>query len=283
MASQESPQPPCAGTGIGSLHRAVVRYTVLVVMATVFAVAINVAVALGPTAPPESIVATGAVSSDVAASTLPSATAIIGTSVNGRPIALYSFGSGTRRVLLVGGMHGNEYGADVAEKFVIYLAANPSAVPSGTALDVVACANPDGRAAGRRTNAHNVDLNRNFPSHNWSRHGAGGGASAGIRPDSEPETRALVSLMAQNRYARVIALHSKGGLIDYDGKGGWTLAKRIGRAAHVRVVRLAAFHRYHGSLGKYVPEKLHAPVATWELASRKLTYRVRVGLLAAIR
>lgn len=208
---------------------------------------------------------------------------MIGASLRGRAIACYSFGSGERRVLVIGGIHGNEFGSSVADKLVAFLAENPSAIPRGTVVDVVAHANPDGIAVRRRTNAHNVDLNRNFPSRNWTRRGAGGGASAGARPASEPETRALLSLLAAHRYVRVISLHSRGPLLDYDGPGGWTLAHRVSRASHVRVVRLAGLRHYHGSLGNYVPEKLHAPVLTWELSNRQLGYRVRGGLLAAIR
>ena len=76
---------------------------------------------------------------------------------------------GSRRVLIVGGIHGNEYGIPVAEAFLRYVRTHPSIVPSGTELDIITCANPDGRARNRRTNAHNVDLNRNFPARNWNR------------------------------------------------------------------------------------------------------------------
>jgi predicted deacylase len=204
----------------------------------------------------------------------------IGYSVQGRPIVVETFGVGPRHILLLAGIHGNEYGTPIAEAFLRYVRTHPSVVPSGTQFDVIAIANPDGRARNRRTNARNVDLNRNFPSRNWNRTKGTGGASPGSGPGSEPETKALVGLLASQRYARVISLHSKGGLIDWDGAGGWTLAKRMGKAAHTRVVRLPA---YHGSMGSYVPKRYRVPIITWELSRKTINNNIREGLLSALR
>ena len=197
-----------------------------------------------------------------------------------KAIVLETFGTGARRILLMGGIHGDEYGAPIAEAFVRYLRAHPSAVPAGTELDVLACAIPDGRAADRRTNAHNVDLNRNFPASNWSTTPGLSGASPGTHPESEPETVVLIGLMDARRYGRVIRLHSAGGLLDWDGPGGWTIAKNISRASGVRMLQLTA---YHGSMGTYMPEHYHIPIVTWELSRPTFDAGIRSGLLAALR
>jgi murein peptide amidase A len=209
-----------------------------------------------------------------------SPTRSVGLTVRGRAIVLETFGSGPRHILLVGGIHGNEYGGPVTAKFAAYLRAHPSVIPSGTQVDVIANANPDGTARGRRGNAHNVDINRNFPSRNWSRKRGQGGTSPGARPGSEPETKALLSVLASGNYIRVVSMHSRGGILDYDGAGGWTLARRMSRASRVPVHRLGS---YHGSMGSYVPQTYHKPLVTWELNSRTLTTRVRAGMLAALR
>ena len=206
----------------------------------------------------------------------------VGRSVKGRPIVVVSFGSGPRRVLFVGGVHGDEFGTDVANELVAYLKTHPAAVPVGSTIDIVPCANPDGFAAGRRTNARGVDINRNFPT-GWRRSTVYGLALAGSRPASEPETRALIALLAARRYTRVVALHSAGGLIDFDGPGGLTLADRIGRAAGLPVVHLATLRGYTGSMGDYVPAKYGIPNITWELKGRSLTPPVLAGLLTAMQ
>jgi hypothetical protein len=79
---------------------------------------------------------------------------------------------------------------------------------------------------------------------------------------------------------RVVSMHSRGGILDWDGPGGYTLAKRMSRKSHVRLHRLG--HR-PGSMGTYVPQRHHIPIVTWELSRRSLTTRVRAGLLAALR
>ena len=50
---------------------------------------------------------------------------VIGRSVQHRAIVVARFGSGARRLLVVGGVHGNEYGTAVAARFAAYLAAHP--------------------------------------------------------------------------------------------------------------------------------------------------------------
>lgn len=70
----------------------------------------------------------------------------IGRSVEGRPIEAATFGSGRCRVLYLGGVHGHEYGADVAEQLAHYLADHPGKVPRGLELHVIRCLNPGGRA-----------------------------------------------------------------------------------------------------------------------------------------
>jgi hypothetical protein len=92
-----------------------------------------------------------------------------------------------------------------------------------------------------------------------------------------------MGLLAKRRYTRVIALHSAGGLIDFDGPGGAGLARRIARAASLPVVHLAALRTYTGSLGRYVSAKYAIPNITWELVSGRLTSRVMAGVRAAIR
>jgi len=205
----------------------------------------------------------------------------VGVSVLGRSILAASFGSGERRVLVIGGIHGSEFGSDVAEQFAAWLAANPGAIPSGTRVDVVACANPDGRAAGKKGNAHGVNLNGNFPSSNWKQQRYLT-STAGPSPGSEPETQALINLL-DGGYVRVVSLHSQGGIIDYDGPGGEALAKQVSSASGLPVKKLGPPQAYAGSLGTYVPEHFGIPVLTVELLSRTMTSAVQAGLLTSVR
>jgi murein peptide amidase A len=115
----------------------------------------------------------------------------IGHSVQGRPIRPVVLGHGSRTLLVVGCIHGNEPAG-----MAITAALLRSRPLPGTRIVVVPTVNPDGcRALGTRGNAHGVDLNRNFPS-NWARIGRRGSFQwSGPRPLSEPESRYFVALV----------------------------------------------------------------------------------------
>ncbi len=145
---------------------------------------------------------------------------VIGYSVQGRQINVYSFGQGEVHYLIVAGIHGGYEGntVDLANQFMVYLSDHPDTVPSGSTLYVIPDMNPDavarGRNAGARVNANGVDLNRNFPSLNWvadwdhsncwNERPTTGGPSAG----SEPETKAVMNFIRPRHIQAMISYHS---------------------------------------------------------------------------
>ena len=89
-------------------------------------------------------------------------------------------------------------------------------IPANVAFHFIPTINPDGNAADTPRNAHNVDLNRNWDTFDWTANpeqpegtvrGAGGSG-----PHSEPETQNLanylLSLKHQNPDLRVVLWHS---------------------------------------------------------------------------
>lgn len=143
----------------------------------------------------------------------------IGMSVRGRAISSYSFGSGASTVLYTGAIHGSESSTrSLMLRWIDELEANPRSIPVGVTVVVIPSINPDGVAAGTRTNARNVDLNRNFATSDWKSDvttvtndpfPGGGGAS----PLSEPESRAIAQYVAQVKPRLVLSYHSIGGLL----------------------------------------------------------------------
>ena len=173
-----------------------------------------------------------------------------GTSVEGRPLAVQRIGNGPVAVLLIGGLHtGVEDNTRVlAEQLATYLREQPHVIPANVSVYVVTTANPDGTARRIRTNAHGVDLNRNWPSDNWSarachpqsgcRDGLGG-----VAPLSEPETRALYELIVALRPEVTIAYHAAANTVE---------ANEAGRGDHYgRVYAGAAAYPYTGEWGAY--------------------------------
>ena len=127
---------------------------------------------------------------------------VIGRSVQGRPITAYLVGDPTARrtALLLGQMHGDEKAGIATANAVIK---GPRI--TGLRLWVVPTLNPDGNAAGTRTNAHGVDLNRNF-AHRWART-AKGSTYGGPASFSEPESRALRDFIRSQQPARIVSVH----------------------------------------------------------------------------
>ena len=212
----------------------------------------------------------------------------IGRSHLGRPITVTQLGAGSRRLLIVGGVHGNESGTAVAGQFVAYLLAHPEALPSGARIDVVACANPDGYARRTRGNARSVDLNRNLPTANWRRklsalnEPGGPGLTGGAGPGSEPETKALLAYLRRG-FAVVVSLHSRAGILDCTGPGAGALGRRMSALCGLPVSKLWYDRYITGSLGRYVPERYRRPIVTAELLSADLGSGMRAALLAAAR
>jgi murein tripeptide amidase MpaA len=159
--------------------------------------------------------------------------AVIGSSVLGREIEAYTYGSGATHLVFVGGIHGGYEWNSVllAYRFMDYLEVYPDIVPEGVRVSVIPALNPDGVYAvtgvdGRfrvddvpdgvtfggaeRFNARGVDLNRNFdckwqPESSWR----GAAVSAGASAFSEPEAVALRDFVHAEEPDAVIFWHSQ--------------------------------------------------------------------------
>lgn len=177
-------------------------------------------------------------------------------SVEGRALEITVLGDGEESVLLLATIHGDEWaGTPLLERLVRHLLAHPE-LAGDRRVVVLPCANPDGYAAGRRTNARGVDLNRNFPASNRrtaARHGA--------HALSEPEAQFVRALVERERPTRIVSIHQPLGCIDWDGPGE-ALAERMGTHGALPIRRLGA---RPGSLGSWAGEELGIPVITLEL------------------
>lgn len=166
---------------------------------------------------------------------------VVGTSAQGREIRTYRFGTGDRKILLVGAIHGGyEWNtALLAYQFIDYFTLVPAFVPADIQIIVIPVANPDGlhKAVGSwerfnfldapqfelanevgpkdiaydsRFNANNVDLNRNFDCKHagktagWRQYAV----DAGPTPFSEPESVALRDVFLREQPKAVVMYHS---------------------------------------------------------------------------
>lgn len=134
--------------------------------------------------------------------------AVVGHSVEGRPIELHQLGDPrwSGELLVFGCIHGDECGAGAVEPLGGGGCPDPSAD-----VYLVPDLDPDGSAARSRLNGRGVDLNRNFGSE-WRPAGRPGDAEyPGPRPFSEPETRLAARIVRALRPAATIWFHQHRG------------------------------------------------------------------------
>ncbi|MFL7791499.1 MAG: protein kinase [Anaerolineae bacterium] len=141
----------------------------------------------------------------------------IGKSVQGRDLSVGIIGDGRGdSVVLVGSIQGDQTNTrDLLYSLAEDLNGERGSVPSGVTFYIIPTINPDGNTAGTRRNAHNVDLNRNWDTFDWTKdpeqpEGVVNGAG-GSRPHSEPETQSLANyLIALKSHGsvRVVLWHS---------------------------------------------------------------------------
>lgn len=159
---------------------------------------------------------------------------VIGRSVQGRNIDAYTYGVGKTHLAFIGGVHGGyEWNSVVLAYGILdYLDTNPGVIPVNLTVTIIPDANPDGvfKVIGKegrflstdvpanismipgRLNANKVDLNRNFdckwqPDSTWQNKPE----SAGTKPFSEPESRAIKNFILFDKSVAVIFWHSQSG------------------------------------------------------------------------
>lgn len=173
--------------------------------------------------------------STLAAATGMATSTVIGTSIEGRDIVAYHYGTGTHEILFVAGIHGGyAWGTSlVAYEAMDYLAKNSATVPANVRVTIIPVLNPDGlytvvgttgrfaasavsssqeKAVAGRFNAHTVDLNRNFDC-DWKASGTWQSktVSGGTSPFSEPESAALKRYVEAHAPTAVVAWYSAAG------------------------------------------------------------------------
>jgi protein MpaA len=158
------------------------------------------------------------------------ASTVYGKSLEGNALNVYLPDSGSAEIVVLAAIHGDESETTVAVSEAL------RCLPRGDLqAAVILCGNPDGLLRGTRGNGRGVDLNRNFPTSNWSpdpvfyksraNDARDIALSPGTEPGSEPETRALLSLLERLKPRAVVSLHSA--LACVDDSGASHLGRRL--------------------------------------------------------
>lgn len=193
-------------------------------------------------------------------------------SVLGAPLVAADFepeGTARGRVLLLGGIHGDEYSSvSIVFRWLEALAVDDAL--GGLQWRIIPLLNPDGllRPRSQRMNERGVDLNRNFPTDNWDedatdywvrRTGRNPRRYPGPEPLSEPESRYLLAQIQSYAPDLIVAVHAPLEVVDFDGP-----PEPPDQLGSLYLHRMGT---YPGSLGRYGGEQLGLPVVTIELSS----------------
>jgi protein MpaA len=188
-----------------------------------------------------------------------------------------------KRVLAIALIHGDEFeSGSVARRWMQRLAE----ISARNHWRIIPIVNPDGWAEGKRTNTNGVDLNRNFPSNDWSKHALSAWKSGkdmgdprkfpGNVPGSEKEVRCISKHIEVYQPNFVVSIHTPYGLLDLDGP----LDVNLPDIPFLSWKRLGTFP---GSLGRYLWVDRKVPVMTVELRDEKiLSYFSQIDALQDI-
>lgn len=212
---------------------------------------------------------------------------VIGFSLAARPIEVYTFGNGEKEYLIVAGIHGGyEWNTiALANELITHIDENPDVIPGDATLYIIRNMNPDGEARSHdvdgRVNNNGVDLNRNFPSENWTAEWDRDGCwiyrptTGGTYGGSEPETRSVMSFIGSRNLEAVISYHSAA-LGVFPGGVPWTasskrLAATLAKATGYPYPPIDTGCEYTGTLADWAVENGVGAAVDMELRNHRDT------------
>ena len=179
----------------------------------------------------------------------------------GLPIPAFHFGGQGPKVLILGGVHGDETEGVICAHALLKRFSESFAFRVN--LTLVPQFNLDGVLMGQRKNARNVDLNRNLPTNDWTAEVAEERYAPGESANSEPENQGLVHWLKKNKPNLILSLHSWKPLLNTNGKcqpEAEAIAKMTGYEIHESIG-----YPTPGCLGTYCGLERDMPTLTYEI------------------
>ncbi|MBT3254606.1 MAG: murein tripeptide amidase MpaA [Candidatus Marinimicrobia bacterium] len=202
-----------------------------------------------------------------------------GYSEKGSVLEVYEPHSELPQILIMGAIHGDE-----SLSTVLLSECLRSIQDHELKSSVILAANPDGVVAGTRCNSRGVDLNRNYPTDNWSpdpvyyRNRPGTpqniALSPGDVPGSESETKALIKLILEIKPSLIVSIHGFLGCMDDPDAS--SIAKDIAQRSGLELVPDVGYAT-PGSFGSWCKEQA-IPIITYELPSQEITEMKRIHI-----
>ncbi|MBT4035994.1 MAG: murein tripeptide amidase MpaA [Candidatus Marinimicrobia bacterium] len=200
-----------------------------------------------------------------------------GYSEKGLALEIYEPLSGSPKLLIMGSIHGDE-----SFSTVLLSECLRSIQDQELKSSIILTANPDGVLAGTRCNSRGVDLNRNYPTANWSpdpvfyRNRPDTPQNIALSPGdgaaSESETKALIKLIQDIRPKLIVSIHGFLGCIDDPDIS--PIAKDIALRSGLELVPDVGYAT-PGSFGSWCKEQA-IPIITYELPAQDIAEMKRI-------
>lgn len=177
------------------------------------------------------------------------------------PIQGYRFNHGEAKVLILGGVHGDEIEGVWAAHAL--LRSFQESFPFKLDLTLVPALNLDGVIERKRTNGRGVDLNRNMATKDWSPVIKTERYHPGPSANSEPETQALEKFVLHEKPVFILSLHSWHPVLNVNGD----CMAEAERLAEITGYKIDADIGYPtpGCLGTFAGLERTSPTLTYEI------------------
>ena len=186
---------------------------------------------------------------------------LFGITSKGLSIPSFSFGTQGPQILIIGGVHGDEpEGVVVTQELLKRFNKD---FPYKIKLTLIPILNCDGVLTSQRTNGNKVDLNRNFPTKDWSPHFDDPRYHPGSQPGSEPENQVLLKWIKLNHPKFILTFHSWDPLLNVNGDC-FPEAQIISEHTKYKIVEDIGYPT-PGSLGTYCGLERGMPTITYEI------------------
>lgn len=190
---------------------------------------------------------------------------IFGYTSLGLPIPSYRFSNGGAKVLVLGGVHGDEIEGIVAAHGLLRAFSEDFSFKLD--LTLVPAFNLDGALHRTRGNYRGVDLNRNLPTKDWSPEIKTPRYHPGSSPNSESENQALTKFIEIEKPQFLLSLHSWHPVLNVNGDC----------MAEAEVLASLTGYKIDADIGYPTPGCL-GTFAGLERTSPTLTYEIERGL-----